>query len=84
MYTIYVELQLDKIPEDQASAMFDEHRKWFKTHFDAGRFLMLGPCPDLPGVGLIIAQANNRAEIDELLTSDVYYENQLAKYTVPS
>ena len=82
LYTIYVELQLDKIPMEKAESMLDEHRNWFKTYFDKGQFLMLGPCPDVPGTGLIIAQANRRDEIDELLTSDVYYAERLAKYTV--
>lgn len=81
MYTIYVELKVDKIPDDKAEAMLDKHRAWFKTYFDAGKFLMVGPCPDVPGTGLIIAHGT-KEEMEEVIKSDVYYADKLATYEI--
>ena len=81
MYTIYIELDLNKIPKDRAADMLNEHRAWFKKYFDAGKFLMVGPCPDVPGSGLIIAQGT-REEMEDIITSDVYYADKLATYSI--
>lgn len=81
MYTIYIELDLNKIPKDRAADMLNEHRAWFKKYFDAGKFLMVGPCPDVPGSGLIIAQGT-REEMEDIITSDVYYADKLATYFI--
>jgi len=82
MYTIYIEIDVNKVPTGKAEEMLNQHRAWFKTFFDAGKFLMIGPCPDVPGTGLIIAHAESHEEIEDMLTSDAYYANQLATYTV--
>ena len=81
MYTIYMELDLNKIPKDRAADMLNDHRAWFKTYFNAGKFLMVGPCPDVPGSGLIIAQGT-REEMEDIITSDVYYADKLATYFI--
>lgn len=81
MYTIYIELDLNKIPKESAADMLNEHRAWFKTYFDAGKFLVVGPCPDVPGSGLIIAQGT-KEEMEQIITSDVYYTDKLATYTI--
>lgn len=81
MYTIYIELDLDKIPKDKEEAMLNDHRAWFKTYFNAGKFLMVGPCPDIPGTGFIIAQGT-KEEMEQIITSDVYYTDKLATYTI--
>ena len=31
------------LPADKHEKMFAEHAVWFKKHFTAGQFLMLGP-----------------------------------------
>ena len=82
LYTIYVELHVQDIPQDSAEAMLDAHRQWFKEHFEASRFVMVGPCLDVAGTGMIIAQGESVEAMHELIKGDVYYADQLATYTI--
>lgn len=81
MYTIYIALDLPNIPQEKQDSMLSQHRAWFKKYFDEGVFLMVGPCPDVPGTGLIIAQGT-KEEMEEIIKSDVYYADQLATYDI--
>lgn len=82
LYVIKIALQEDKIPAGKAEQYFEAHRQWFKTYFDRGSFLILGPMPNLNHTGLIMAQASSREELDNILAEDVYYSFGGATYEV--
>lgn len=65
-----------------AAARFDQHRQWFTTYFQQGHFLLLGPYLDLADAGVIVAVAENRAALEQMLAQDVYYPLGLATYDV--
>ncbi|ASK26643.1 hypothetical protein BG910_01800 [Neisseria chenwenguii] len=75
MYLINITLNMNEIPADRAEAMFAEHRAWFVRYFDAGKFLVLGPYLDAQHAGVIIAKTDSRAELDDILAADVYWQN---------
>ena len=52
-----------------------------KTYFNAGKFLMIGTCPDVSGESLIIAHGT-REELEEAVQFDSYYADQLATYEI--
>lgn len=82
MYIISIELDNNKIPREQADELLAEHREWFAKYFQAGNFLMLGPYLDQESAGVIIAQASDRASLDNILSEDVYFPTQMAVYTI--
>ena len=55
MYTIYIKLDMNRIPQDTFDTLREKHHIWYKTYFNAGKFLMIGTCPDVSGESLIIA-----------------------------
>lgn len=82
MFLINITLKSDQVPADRADDMFAQHRAWFAKHFEAGTFVLLGPYQDREHAGIIIAQADSRAEIDAVLAEDVYHPQALADYEV--
>lgn len=82
MYLIDIVLKLDEISPEQSDELLAQHRAWFKQYFEQGKFLMLGPYLDQAGAGVIIAQADSRAELDAMLAEDVYWADKLADYQV--
>lgn len=82
LYIVKIVLLQDKFPVEKADEYFEKHRAWFKENFDKGNFLMLGPMPDLDHTGMIIAQAETRAELDKILAEDVYHPFGGATYEV--
>ncbi|WP_456155781.1 YciI family protein [Veillonella sp.] len=81
MYTISIKLDMNRIPKDAFDTLREKHHVWYKTYFDAGRFLILGTCPDVSGESLIIAQGT-REELEEAVQFDAYYADQLATYKI--
>ena len=81
MYTISIKLDMNRIPKDAFDTLREKHHVWYKTYFDAGRFLILGTCPDVSGESLIIAQGT-REELEEAIQFDAYYTDQLATYKI--
>ena len=81
MYTISIKLDMNRIPKDAFDTLREKHHVWYKTYFDAGRFLILGTCPDVSGESLIIAQGT-REELEEAVQFDAYYTDQLATYKI--
>ena len=81
MYTISIKLDMIRIPKDAFDTLREKHHVWYKTYFDAGRFLILGTCPDVSGESLIIAQGT-REELEEAIQFDAYYADQLATYKI--
>ncbi|WP_169784212.1 YciI family protein [Campylobacter curvus] len=81
MYLINITLKMEKVPADKADVMFERHRKWFGKNFKEGKFLLLGPYLDKKYAGIIVAGVENRAKLDEILATDVYYPD-MAEYEI--
>lgn len=81
MYLIDITIKENKVPADKADELLAGHRAWFGAQAQAGNFLLVGPYRDKAMAGLIIAQANSRAELDDLIAKDVFYPD-MAIYAV--
>ncbi|RCW17904.1 hypothetical protein CAC02_00670 [Streptococcus gallolyticus] len=81
MYLIDITIRADQVPADKADELLAGHRTWFSTQAQAGHFLLVGPYRDKAMAGLIIAQANSRAELDDLIAKDAYYPD-MATYDI--
>ncbi|MFV0680053.1 YciI family protein [Ottowia sp.] len=82
MYLIHITIDPDKLPAGQAESLLVQHRAWFKQHFDAGHFLLLGPYLDQPHAGVIVAHTPSRDALQRLLAEDVYHAPGWASYDV--
>lgn len=81
MYIINITVNPDLSPE-QHEKMFPMHTEWFKKHFAAGHFLMLGPYTDTDAhQGVIFAQVENREALQLILAEDCYYPD-FARYEI--
>lgn len=80
MFIINITVNPD-ITAEQQDILFPQHVSWFKKYFDAGKFVVIGPYSDHERAGVIIAQTENRAELELILREDSYYP-ALAKYEI--
>lgn len=81
MYIINITVNPD-LPAEKHETLFTAHAAWFKKHFAAGHFLMLGPYIDSDAHdGVIFAHVKDRAELDAILAEDSYYPD-LARYDI--
>lgn len=81
MYTISIKLDINRIPKDAFDALREKHYIWYKTYFDAGKFLMFGTRTDDASESLIIAQGT-KEELEEAVQFDAYHAEQLATYDI--
>ncbi len=81
MYLIDITIKTDQVPADKADELLAGHRAWFSAQAQAGNFLLVGPYRDKAMAGLVIAQANSRAELDDLVAKDAYYPD-MATYDI--
>lgn len=81
MYLIDISLKNSTLPEEEQAKQLDAHRAWFAKYFQQGNFLLLGPYLDKERAGVIIAQTENREQLESILAEDVYYPN-LADYQI--
>lgn len=82
MFLIDIQINTARVPADRADEYLARHRQWFKTNYDAGHFLMVGPYTDKAGAGLILANTMTKDELNAILAGDAYYAEKLATYTV--
>lgn len=81
MFIINITVNTD-ITEAQYNEMSLRHTEWFKKHFQAGNFLMLGPYTDTDEhAGVIFSGVENRTVLQKILEEDCYYPN-FAEYEV--
>ncbi|OAM26775.1 MULTISPECIES: YciI family protein [Eikenella] len=80
MYIINITVNAG-LPAEKHETMFAEHAEWFKKHFQAGKFLMLGPYTDAENAGVIFAHTDSRAELQAILEEDCYYPD-FAQYEI--
>lgn len=81
MYLIDITIKADQVPADKADELLSGHHAWFSAQAQAGNFLLVGPYRDKAMAGLVIAQANSRAELDDLVAKDAYYPD-MATYDI--
>ncbi|MDG2950195.1 YciI family protein [Exercitatus varius] len=81
MYLIDISLKNSMLSEEEQAKQLDAHRAWFAKYFQQGNFLLLGPYLDKERAGVIIAQTENREQLESILAEDVYYPN-LADYQI--
>ena len=55
--------------KDKAGPYLGDHMAYLRKHFESGEFLFFGPYAESPG-GWLIAEAPNRAALDELIAAD--------------
>jgi uncharacterized protein YciI len=60
---------------------FAEHHEFLDRHYAAGRFVTSGPQVPRTG-GVILARANSRSQLDEVLSEDPFYREKVAQYQV--
>lgn len=73
MYLINVKINHQtKIDDEKMNA----HRQWFKSFYDQQKFLIVGPSKSIPMSGIIIAQAKDRHELDQIIAQDVFYPQE--------
>ena len=80
MYIINIKVKNTVSPE-QHESLFNQHVEWFKKHFQAGHFLMLGPYKNEENAGVIFADVESREKLTEILNEDCYYPD-LADYEI--
>ena len=68
-------------PADQVDALLTAHRQFLNEYYASGVFLMSGRKVPRSG-GVIIADASERAEIEEIMQEDPFYIGQVAEYAI--
>lgn len=82
MYLINITIKAEQVPENRADQLLAGHRAWFKEQFDQDHFLLVGPYKNKGMAGLVLAQAESRQALEDLLAKDAYYAEELADYEV--
>jgi uncharacterized protein YciI len=78
MFIIDVEYTVDL---SQIDAVLAEHRAWLDIYFQNGTFIFSGPTKPRTG-GIIIAKANSKAELEQLVKHDPYALHDVARHTI--
>ncbi len=81
MYLIDIAIKSSDLSETEQVQQLEAHRAWFAKYFQQGNFLLLGPYLDKDRAGVIIAQAESREQLEQILTDDIYYPD-LADYQI--
>ena len=58
-----------------------EHREFLSRYYASGHFLLSGRKEPRDG-GVILAQADSRADIEEILSNDPFQREQVADYDI--
>lgn len=70
-----------KVPLNQIDAHLESHIEFLNKHYAAGNFIASGRKVPRDG-GIILAVANNREEIANIISQDSFYINDLADYKI--
>ncbi|AXE91202.1 YciI family protein [Paraburkholderia sp. DD10] len=68
-------------PLERIDDALEAHRAFLTKHFDAGVFVAAGPKMPRDG-GIILAVRIERDKLDEILASDPFAQQNLARYEV--
>jgi uncharacterized protein YciI len=78
MYVVKLTYQA---PLERVDAALEAHRAFLIRHFEAGVFLIAGPSIPREG-GVILAMGVDRTQLDAILATDPFAEQQLATYEI--
>jgi uncharacterized protein YciI len=78
---MYVVLLTYMKPWSEVMRLAPAHRAYAATRYADGSYLMSGRKPDRSG-GVILALARDRAALDEVLSGDPFWREQVARYDV--
>lgn len=65
-------------PEAEIAAHLESHKAWLVTNMKSGKIIAAGPLEGGKG-GVVVVNADSRAELDDLLATDSYAENNLVR-----
>lgn len=68
-------------PLSEVDQVLEDHKQFLAKHYREGAFLLSGRRHPRTG-GIILAQAENRAEIEEIIAEDPFYRHGLAEYSI--
>ncbi|MCX4160525.1 MULTISPECIES: YciI family protein [Paraburkholderia] len=68
-------------PLERVDDALEAHRAFLGQHFEAGVFIAAGPKVPRNG-GVIVAAGIERNKLDEILATDPFAQQQLARYDV--
>lgn len=68
-------------PPPETGSLLEEHRAFFERSFASGHFLVSGRRMPYAG-GVILAKADSRAELEQIIRSDPYVREQLLEFEV--
>lgn len=82
MYLITIAIKENFFKDESiAEQRLIAHRNWFSEYYDKGNFLLIGPSISFEKSGIIVAQVENREELENILKKDSYYPG-LAEYRI--
>ena len=70
-----------KKPLSEVDRFVSEHREFLERHYISLHFLLSGRKEPRTG-GVILAQAETKAEIESIVRSDPFYREQVAEYEI--
>lgn len=68
-------------PMSEVDRFVEEHREFLKRHYASGNFLLSGRKDPRTG-GVILAVAETRAEIEDIVQNDPFHREEIAKYEI--
>ena len=78
---MYLILLTYKAPIEDVERVTPAHREFLDRGYRAEKLLLSGPKVPRTG-GVIIARANTREEVDQLIQEDPFYREKIADYEV--
>jgi uncharacterized protein YciI len=70
-----------KKPLSEVDRFVSEHREYLARHYASGHFLLSGRKEPRDG-GVILAKADTRSEIEEIVSGDPFNREQIAEYEI--
>lgn len=68
-------------PLSEVDQVLEDHKQFLTKHYEEGVFLLSGRRHPRTG-GIILATAENKAEIDKIIEEDPFYRHRLADYFI--
>ena len=68
-------------PIEEIDAALPEHYEFLDRYYDLNKFICSGRRNPRNG-GIIICNAENRSEIDEILREDIFFRKKLVRYDI--
>lgn len=70
-----------KVSIDRIESLIPEHSAFLQEYYDSGQFIASGRKEPRTG-GIIIANADSKNEIEQIISKDPFYIHQMADYEI--